>query len=279
MTAIPAVIPGYETHRAFFREALQSIRKIMAEEYGMTQVSIRPADSGSARLSIPIKITGLNKKGEKVRYFGKILGSSDDLSARSFQFFKNVYLEMNAQVPIFETYATTEDMARDQFLMMRAIYDFGIPTPKPYGYHFISGNLWLIVMEFIDAKPISEFEKLFPEQIDTVFQYLRKLHGNKIYHGDLKPDNVMIGERIYILDIGYLRKNASAAKKQAYDLACLLCSFLGFLLVGEIVRIARQHYSSKDLKGAMMYVQLIQKRPDIHFTDETKEELLVRLFD
>lgn len=277
MNAIPTAIPSHETRRAFFREALQNIRGIMAEKYGMTKVSIRPTGANAARLSIPIKITGLNKNGEKVRYFGKILGNSDNLSARSFQFFKNFYLQINTLDPIFETYETTEDMARDQFEMMKAIYNCGIPTPNPYGYHLISGNLWLIVMEFLDAKPISAFKELDPKLIDTVFQYLKKLHHKKIYHGDLKPDNIMISKKIYILDVGHLRKNASTTKKQAYDLACLLCSFLEYQPVGKLVQIARQHYSSKDLQAAMKYVELVQMRPDIHFDDKTKKKLLIHL--
>ena len=277
MIATPTVVPGYETRRAFFREALQNIRRIMAERYGITEVSIRPVNANAARLSIPIKITGLNKNGERVRFFGKILGTSDNLSARSYQFFKNVYLQINALDPIFETYETPEDMARDQFKKMKAIYNCGIPTSNPYGYHWISGNLWMIAMEFLDAKPISAFKEVDPEQIDTVFQYLKRLHREKIYHGDIKPDNIMIGKKIYILDVGYLRKNASASKKQAYDLACLLCSFLECQSVEVIVRIAQQHYSTQILQAAMKYVELIQMRPDIHFNDETKKKLIIRL--
>ncbi len=249
----------------------------MAEEYGMKDVSIRPTDANAARLSIPITISGQDRNGEEVRYFGKIIGSSDNLSARSFQFFKNVYLEINAQYPIFETYQTSEDMARDQFTMMKAIHNCGIPTPHPYGYHWISGSLWLIAMEYLDAKPISAFKELETDQIDTVFQYLKKLHHEKVYHGDLKPDNIMIGKEIYILDVGHLRKSASAARKQAYDLACLLCSFLEYQKVEEIVRIAQQHYSPKNLQAASAYIELVQMRPDIHFSDETKKKLLVHL--
>ena len=277
MIATPTVIPSYETRRAFFREALQNIRQIMAERYGITEVSIRPVNANAARLSIPIKITGLNKKGEGVRYFGKILGTSDNLSARSYQFFKNIYLQINALDPIFETYETPEDMARDQFKKMKAIYNCGIPTSNPYGYHWISGNLWMIAMEFLDAKPISAFKEVDPEQIDTVFQYLKRLHRDKIYHGDIKPDNIMIGKKIYILDVGYLRKNASASKKQAYDLACLLCSFLECQSVEVIVRIAQQHCSPQILQAATKYIELIQMRPDIHFNDEKKKKLIAHL--
>jgi len=277
VNAIPTAIPSYETHRAFFREALQNIRRIMAEKYGMTEVSIRPTGANAGRLSIPIKITGLNKNGEKVRYFGKILGNSNNLSARSFQFFKNFYLQINTLDTIFETYETTENMAQDQFKMMKDIYNCGIPTANPYGYHWISGNLWLIVMEFLDAKPISAFKKLDPQQIDTVFQYLKKLHHKEIYHGDLKPDNIMIGKKIYILDVGHLRKNAPAARKQAYDLACLLCSVLEYQPVEELVQMVGQYYSSKELQATMKYVELVQMRPDIPFDDETKKKLLIHL--
>lgn len=277
MIATPTAIPGHETRRAYFREALQNIRRIMAEEYGVKDVSIRPTDSNGARLSIPITITGQDKNGEEVQYFGKIIGSSDNLSARSFQLFKNVYLQINALDPIFEIYQTPEDMARDQFTMMRAIHNTGIPTPHPYGYHRISGDLWLIAMEYLDAKPISAFKEVESKHVDTVFQYLKKLHRAQIYHGDLKPDNIMIGKEIYILDVGSLRKSASAARKQAYDLACLLCSFLGYQTVEEIVRIAQQHYSSKSLQATTAYLELIQMRPDIYFSDETKKKLLVSL--
>jgi hypothetical protein len=87
----------------------------------------------------------------------------------------------------------------------------------------------------------------------------------------------MISKKIYILDVGHLRKNASNAKKRAYDLACLLCSLLEYQPVGELVQIAQQHYSSKDLQATMKYVELVQMRPDIHFNDETKKNLLVLL--
>jgi hypothetical protein len=87
----------------------------------------------------------------------------------------------------------------------------------------------------------------------------------------------MISKKIYILDVGHLRKNASAAKKQAYDLACLLCSFLEYQPVGKLVQIAKQHYSSNDLQAAMKYVELVQMRPDIHFDDKTKKKLLIHL--
>ena len=128
--------------------------------------------------------------------------------------------------------------------------------------------------EFLDAKPVSAFKEVDPKQIDMVFRYLKKMHKMKIFHGDLKPDNIMAGKNIYILDVGRFREGVPAAKKQAYDLACMICSLLECQPVEELVKIARKHYSRQHLRAAADYIGLIQRRPDIHFTDQTKNKLL-----
>jgi len=274
LTANPSEASHDETHRAFFREVLLNIRRIMGEKYGLKEVSIRPLGSGASRLSIPIKITGQSEKGERVSYFGKILGSSDLMTARSIQLFKNVYLQMNAQDPIFGVSDSAEDMARDQYEMLKAMHGIGIPTARPCGYHTINGFLWLVVAEFLEATPITASSEVSQGQMAIVFRYLRRMHRKGIFHGDLKPDNIMVGDKVYILDVGRFRENVPAARKQAYDLGCMICSFLECQPPDEIVRMARKYYSRRHLRAAAEYIELVQKRPDINFTDETKNKLL-----
>jgi tRNA A-37 threonylcarbamoyl transferase component Bud32 len=274
MTA-PAPEPThYETHLEYFRYLLQVIRKIVHEKYNLSNISIRPIGSDASRLSIPIKISGFNEKGEKILYFGKILGSSDLITARSIQLFKNVYLQMNSQDPIFAAQQSAEEMAREQYEMLSAIRDAGVPTARPYGYHPINGQLWLVVAEFLDARPISASYCVTSAQMDIVFGYLKRMHKKGIFHGDIKPDNIMVGDKIYILDVGRFRDGVPAAKKQAYDLACMICSFLECESPKEIVRRACKYYSSRELRAAAEYLELVQRRPDINFTDATKNELL-----
>jgi tRNA A-37 threonylcarbamoyl transferase component Bud32 len=273
MTA-KTVQPTPEAHQAFLQDIQRNIRRILSENYKLKKISIEYITTSAARLSNPIKITGLNENGEKIRYFAKVTGSNDILSVRYIQFLKNIYLRMNTQQPIFEVYETTEDMVRDQYEMMRAIYKSGIPAIKPYGYHWINGSQWLLVAEFLDVKPFSMLEKIDPKQIDLVFNYMKMAHHKKIFHGDIKPDNILVGDKIYILDAGHFRKNAPVAKKQAYDLACMISSFLEYQPVEEIVKIAQKYYSQRYLQAAADYIELIQMRPDIHFTDETKKKLL-----
>jgi tRNA A-37 threonylcarbamoyl transferase component Bud32 len=258
---------------AFFREVLRDVRRIMAEKYDLGRTSVRPIRSDASHLSIPVKITGVDSAGAHVRYFGKILGSNDIISDRSMQFFKNLYLQMNAQDPIFGFTETAGDMARQQYESLQAIYKSGVPTAKPFGFHQVSGGIWLLVAEFLESRPVSESLEVTVDQIDTLFGYLKRLHSRGIYHGDIKADNLMLGDRIFILDCGVFRDDVDPSKKQAHDLACLMCSFLDRTTAEGVVRSARGHYARSDLLEAVEYIDLIQQRQDFHFTNQQKAAL------
>jgi tRNA A-37 threonylcarbamoyl transferase component Bud32 len=260
-------------HIAFFREVLRDIRRVMAEHYDLRRTSVRPIRSDASRLSIPVKITGFTSKGVAAAYFGKILGSNDILSDRSMQFFKNLYLQMNAQDPIFGFTETAEDMARQQFESLDAIYKTGIPTARPFGYHLVSGGIWLLVAEYLDSRPVSEGSAVTHEQIDTLFGYLKRMHTKRIFHGDIKADNIMLGDKIYVLDAGVFRDDVREAKKRAYDLACLICSFPESSAPEATVGYARKYYSRQVISEAVEYLNLIQQRQDFHFTLQQKGAL------
>jgi len=262
---------------SFYRSALQRIRQIVAEEYKLKKISIKFIDVDGSRLSNPIEISGVTKSGRKIRYFGKIIGNSDVFTFRSIQYLKNVYLQLHDQEPLFDVFETPKEMAEGQFQTLKAIHRNGIPTAKPYGCYWILGGLWLLMTEYLNAKPLTVVEKIDSWQLDAVFSSLQKMHKKKIFHGDIKPDNIMIGQKIYIIDVGYLKTKVPKAKKLAYDLACILCSLLRYHPTDEIIRIAKKHYSLKKLRSAADYIELIQMRPDIHFTDEMKTNLLFHL--
>jgi tRNA A-37 threonylcarbamoyl transferase component Bud32 len=189
------------------------------------------------------------------------------------QFVKNLYLQLNSQDPIFGFTETSEDMARQQFESLQAIYAAGIPTARPLGYHLVNEGTWLLVAEFLESRSVSESKECTIEQIDTLFRYLKQLHSKGIFHGDIKPENIMLGDKIYILDAGVFRKQVDASKKQAYDLACLICSFLACHPVEGTVQNARQYYTRQNLLDAVEYVDLVQQRQDFHFDDGQKKTL------
>ncbi len=264
----------HKTHREFFRDMLQDIHKIMETEFNLTNVSIKPVGAEVARLSIPIKIEGTDSNGKRVRYFGKILGGTDNMTARTIQLFKNLYLHMNSMEPMFRVTESPEELAKHQYEMMNAISQLGIPTATPRGVFPLRAKLWLLVADFLDAVPIEDVPKLTDEHLDTVFGYLRKMHDNDIYHGDIKPDNLMFGEKVYIVDVGNFMDEAPPSQKLAYDLASQITSFLEYMPADKIVEIARKYYPCEDLMAAAKYLDIIQRRPDIVLTNENKKELL-----
>jgi hypothetical protein len=260
-------------HIAFFREVLRDLRRVMTENYDITRVSVRPIRSDASHLSIPVKITGTARAGGSVRYFGKLLGSNDILSDRYMQFFKNLYLHLNAQDPLFGFTESAEDMAKQQYDSQIAIFRAGIPTARPLGFHRVRGDIWLLVAEFLDSRSVSEAKGVTPEQIDTLFGYLHRLHKKGIFHGDIKADNIMLGDKIFILDAGVYRKGVDPSRKQAYDLACLFCSFLGLHPVEGEIASAKKHYSHEEIREVVEYIDLIQQRQDFHFSNPQKVEL------
>ncbi len=266
--------PPANARKELFRNILQRIRVIMNEDYKLKNVSIRPIGAGGSRLSVPVKIRGTNERGAEQIYFAKIIGNSEIITERTIQLFKNLYLATSDREMMFGAIQSPEEMTKYQFRVLQSIYELGIPTAKPLGYHSIDGTFYLLVAEFLNAKPISSVKDVSPDILDTVFGYLKKMHKQGIYHGDIKPENIMLGDRIYIIDIGNLSETASPNLKQAYDLACQIASFAGCCQLDTIVKIARKYYNSNDLKAAAEFMDLVQKRPDIDLPDDRKNYLI-----
>ena len=128
--------------------------------------------------------------------------------------------------------------------------------------------------EFLNAKPINLSSDIMEKHLETAFTYLEKMHKNDIYHGDIKPENILFADKVYIMDVGDFLDSAPAEEKQAYDLACMVASFLDYATPESIVEMALRHYSKKDVRHATEYIELIQRRPDINFSDATKEKLI-----
>jgi tRNA A-37 threonylcarbamoyl transferase component Bud32 len=268
-----------KARREFYRDILQRVRLIMTEQYKMTDISIRPIGAGGSRLSVPVKIRGKNEHGVDISYFGKIIGNTEMITERTIQLFKNLYLASNDREMMFGAIQSPEEMTKYQYRVLQAIYDLGIPTAKPLGFHSIDGKLYLLVAEFLNAKPISTVKEVDPEILETVFGYLRKMHQKGIYHGDIKPENIMLGDRIYIIDIGNLSDTASPNLKQAYDLACQIASFVGCCQLETIIKTARKFYSRNELKAAVEFMDLVQKRPDIDLPEDRKIQLIKLMND
>lgn len=260
-----------------YRAVIAAIRRLMHREYGVRRISLRTIHSDASRLSMPMKLAGFDSAGRRVRYFAKLMGSQDLLSEWVAQFAKNIYLQISHQDPLFGFARTAEEMARQEYEGLLTLYQAGIPTARPLGYHPLVGGIWLFVSEFLSARPVGDAGELAPGQIDELFRDLSQLHRQGIFHGDIKAANILVGERVYLIDAGVFREGVPPERKEAYDLACLVCTLLDRHPLPQILRVARRYYSAEALRGIMDFADLIQKRQDFLFDDRRKDELRRRL--
>jgi serine/threonine protein kinase len=136
-----------------------------------------------------------------------------------------------------------------------------------------------LVAEYLEAQSIATVRKIADEHLNSAFKNLRYMHKKGIYHGDLKPDNILISDKVYFMDVGAFLEEAPGEDKLAYDLASSIVSFLGYRKPEEIVVIARKHYAKKNLRNAATYIELVQRRPDFNVSNEVKEKLMRLLLE
>jgi len=265
--------PVRDDQKEHYRDVLRSIHLIMVESFKLRQVKVIPLGSEGSRLSIPIKIEGVDRTGSPVRYFAKILGGSDIMTEKTIQFFKNVYLQMEGRPPLFNFNRSAKDLATHQFEIMSQVYRLGIPTAKPLGTFALPGGMWLFVAEFLEAAS-SATKKVSEAQLDQAFEHLRLMHRNGIFHGDIKPENFLFADKVYIMDVGNFLRDAPDKEKLSYDLACILASFLDLASPEKLVKLAKGHYGVRDMKRAAGYLELIDRRPDFKMTPEKRKRLM-----
>ena len=270
-TTDPAASPGRPD--SLLRAILRSIRAILKEGYGVTRARIRPVGQGASRFSVPCKVTG-TKDGRRITLFIKILGSSDRFTVVASSFLKNMYLQMNDKDALFDIPNSAMEMALYQYEKLQRIHRLRIPTSQALGYHRLDDVRALLVLEWIDALPLSMIE-VTAEQADLAFQYLRILHDNKVHHGDIKSDNLMLDRSgtLYLLDTGKFRTGAPVAAKAAYDLASMVCTFAQHLPVSDVVLAARAHHGPARTRKVLDYLDLVVRRPDFYLTGEKVERL------
>jgi tRNA A-37 threonylcarbamoyl transferase component Bud32 len=264
----------YQAHKAYFREVLQSIHQTMAKEYRLHDIAVMPCASGGSRLSIPIRIEAVDREGEPVKLFAKILGSSEMLTAKVMQMFKNIFLKVFDKESLFDANASAEEMARHQYQVLKQMHEIGIPTAKPLGCHRLVNDLWLLVEEFLEAATVSEAPQVTEEDLETAFRYLAKMQHEGIYHGDIKPENIMFSDHIYIIDVGNFMDDAPEDEMAAYDLASMTATLMERAPPERVVALARRYFSKREVRHAAVYIELMQRRPDFNISNDAKEELM-----
>ncbi len=149
----------------------------------------------------------------------------------------------------FDGYHCGLEMGEYEKYCLERLREIGINAPAVYGLHKIGGEDYMLVMEYIEGRPLSRIDIGGPV-MDQLFNILKTMREHGIFHGDVKLDNfILSGDRVYVFDCLKIdRSDASVAT--AFDLACLFCALVEKLPASVIVARARQYFSDGELERA-----------------------------
>ncbi len=258
---------------AHLRQLLRRIRETLREHYGLTNVRIRPLGGGASRFSLPCQLIGTHG-GRRIPLFAKIVGTSDLLTVVASQFIKNMYLTMNAKDSLFDVPTSALEVAEYQSDTLARMRKLGLNTARPLGFHPLDGVRVLLVTEWIEGTPLSR-TTVTPQMMESAFGQLAALHRGGVQHGDLKSDNIMVGPtgKVFLLDVARFRESAPVRAREAYDLACLMCTMAQYQSSDAVIAAASKNFDPGRLQTSAEYLGLVRRRPDFYLTDLIAERL------
>jgi tRNA A-37 threonylcarbamoyl transferase component Bud32 len=254
----------------FLRKA--QIRHVFKKKYGMKKIKIRPA-GGSYWISIPCIVKGVCKKTRTERKFlAKVMNERSALKHKYMTLFRNIGVIAEGVDIRFDDYHCGLEMGEYEQNCLEKLRNASVNAPKVYGLHKLGGGDYMLVMEFIEGKPVSKVE-MSGDMMDKLFVILKKMRENGILHGDVKLDNFMLSNgRVYVFDCLNIGRSG-IEEAAAFDLACLLCALSDRRPPADVISRARRFYSTYDLNRAAGMVDMALYKADLNLSEERKKDL------
>lgn len=254
----------------FLRKA--QIRHVFKKRYAMKKIKIKLA-GGSYWLSIPCVVKGVCKKTHKERKFlAKIMNERSALKHKYMTLMRNMGVIVEGIGLKFDEYHCGLEMGQYEKQCLERLREASVSAPKVYGLHRLNAGDYMLVMEFIEGTPLSK-ALITDAVVDQLFDILRKMRENVIFHGDVKLDNFMLsGDRVYVFDCLKIDRSV-ADEAAAFDLACLLCALAEKVPAGDVMRHARLYNSPIELEKAAAMVDMALYKTDLNLSEERKKDL------
>ena len=247
------------------------IKYIFKRKYGLKKIRIKLA-GGSYWLSIPCVVKGIDKKThEEKKYLAKIINDRSTLKHKYLAMMRNVGLMMEGRALKFDEHHSPLEMGEFERRCLIGMRERSVNAPEVYGLHHLEADDYMLVMEFIEGRPLSDMD-IDGEMLDDVLRALKSMHEGGVYHGDIKLDNFMYSRgKVYVFDC--LKLDAPGKHAAAFDLACLLCALAEKIPVGVILEHARRFFSARELKLASDMVDLALYKSDLELPEGNIREL------
>jgi len=200
------------------------------------------------------------------RWFVKIVTDQNSLVHALFTGARNLGAFSSGTEGFFEHFDDPLEMCEHELEATRKMREIGVNVPAPVEAFEVDG-MGVLVMEYLpefrtlEGLSDSEVESVAPD----VFGALATMHENRLAHGDLRGENVLVqnGE-VYFIDATSVREDA-IEEARSYDLACALAALEPRIGTRAAVSAALEHYSPPELLAAREFLDFVNIRPDHDF--------------
>jgi tRNA A-37 threonylcarbamoyl transferase component Bud32 len=250
----------------------EQIRYIFKRKYGLKKIKIKLA-GGSYWISIPCVVKGVDKKthAEK-KYMAKIINDRSTLKHKYLTMMRNFGLMAERRPLKFEEHRNPREMGEFERQCLVGMRRSSANAPEVYGLHHLGADDYMLVMDFIEGRPLSDMD-IDSKMLDDVFQALKSIHEGGVYHGDIKLDNFIFSNgKVFVFDC--LKLDTKGEQAAAFDLACLLCALAEKVPVNVILEHARRHFSAGELKLAADMIDLALYKSDLELSADKVGELM-----
>ncbi|HEY3422617.1 MAG TPA: RIO1 family regulatory kinase/ATPase [Methanocellaceae archaeon] len=254
------------------------VKHVFKRHYGLKRIKIKLA-GGSYWLSVPCVVSGIEKRTRTAKkYLAKIVSDRSVIKHRYMTMLRNLGVLADGASLKFEEYENAREMACFERGNLMTLREHGVRVPDVYGLYRLGGDDYMLVMEFIDGRPLS---KVSPDRanIGQVFDTLRTMHDSGMFHGDIKLDNFMLsGERIVVFDSLKIDPGEMSQAIE-FDLACAICALAQKAPVITVIEQARKYYSDKEVAGAGSMLDIALSKVDLELPEKKIRELKQALSD
>lgn len=248
-----------------FRKA--QIKYVFKRQYGLKKVHTRLA-GGSYWMSIPCVVEGVDRKTKQPRkYLAKIINDRSALLHRYMTVLRNLGVLAERASLTFDGHDGARDMIEFERNSLMLLKNRKISVPEVYGTHRLSADDYVLVMQFIEGRPLSEVE-LTDEVIGQIFSTLKTMEDTGVFHGDIKLDNFLFSEgRLYVVDCLKIDRR-EIWKAHDFDLVCAICALAQKVPVEQIVRQAEKYHSPEELNRAGRLLGVALNKVDLNLPED-----------
>jgi len=200
------------------------------------------------------------------RWFVKIVTDQNSLVHAVFTGARNLGAFSSGTEGFFEHFDDPLEMCEHELDATRRMRDIGVNAPAPIETFEVDG-MGVLVMEYLPD--FRTFEDLSRETVadlaPEVFGALATMHENRLAHGDLRGENVLVADGdVYFIDATSVRE-AGVDEARSYDLACALAALEPRIGARAAVSAASEHYAPDELLAAREFLDFVNIRPDHDF--------------